>query len=362
MIKVDVEKRLKAFHLRSKFEAGNELVALFGPSGSGKSLTLQCIAGLVRPDAGRIVIGDEVVFDAARRINMPPQKRRVGYVFQNYALLPHLSVAQNIGYGLHHLVPAERQEKVKQMVRLMRLEGLEFHCPGELSGGQQQRVAIARALVTEPSILLLDEPFSALDSAIRSKLRMELLQILHGLNITTILVTHNLEEAYVLSEKMVVYEAGQVLQVGDRDEVLHRPASRSVARFTGTKNIFSGTVVRRASDHLEIDSEGLRIVAPLYERNEGDRVEFCIRPEHIMFLRPDRASGEQVRENQLEGSIVQEISHGGSITVFFKAAALANGKDYDLQIEVPAHVYQKLNLNREKEWRVSLKKRYIHVL
>lgn len=362
MIEVDIEKKLKSFHLRSKFTAGDELIALFGPSGSGKSLTLQSIAGLQKPDAGRIVIGNEVVFDAALRINVPPQGRRIGYVFQNYALLPHMSVAQNIGFGLHKLKPGDRQEKVAQMIKLMRLEGLENHRPFELSGGQQQRVAIARALIIEPAILLLDEPFSALDSSIRSKLRMELLNLLQSIDITTILVTHNLEEAYMLSRKMIVYDAGEVLQIGDRDEVLHRPATRSVARFTGTKNIFSGKVVEVTGDHLEIESEGFTVITPAYDRRKGDAVEFCIRPEHIMLLRPGKGSGEQVRENQLEGSIVQEISQGGSVTIFFKIAGLDNEQDYDLQIEVPAHVYQKLNLSQEKEWTVSLKKSCIHVL
>ena len=361
MIEVDIAKRLGGFRLRCQFTAGEELVALFGPSGAGKSLTLQCIAGLVKPDRGRIVIGEQVVFDAALGIDLPPQKRRVGYVFQHYALLPHLSVAENIGYGLHRLAPGERQEKVAQMVRLMRLEGLQSRRPLELSGGQQQRVAFARALTIGPALLLLDEPFSALDSAIRSKLRQELLQILSNLKITTLLVTHNLEEAYTLSGRMVVFDAGRVLQVGDRDEVLHRPACRAVARFTGAKNIFSGAVVRVAADRLEIEGEGLRVVAPRYERNVGEKVEFCIRPEHVMLLRPDRVESERVKENRLEGRIVREISHGSGATLFFKVAGLANGKDYDLQIEVPAHVYQKLDLAKRKDWAVSLKKGCVHV-
>lgn len=361
MIEVNVEKRLKGFHLRSKFAAGDELVSLFGPSGSGKSLTLQSIAGLIKPDAGQILIGDQVVFDSARGINLSPQKRRVGYVFQDYALLPHLTVSQNIGYGLHKLSNGERERKVAEMVSLMRLNGRESYRPGELSGGQRQRIALARALIIEPSILLLDEPFSALDSAIRSKLRAELLQILRGLNITTILVTHNLEEAYTLSEKMVVYDAGQVLQVGDRDEVLHRPASRPVARFTGAKNIFEGVIVEANDDYLEIESDGFRVHAPPYRRSKGEKVEYCIRPEHIMLLRPDRISGERVKENQLAGSIVQEINHGGSVTLLFKIAAFTNDDDYDLQIEVPVHVHQQLRLANRKEWMVSLKKSCIHV-
>jgi ABC-type Fe3+/spermidine/putrescine transport system ATPase subunit len=361
MIQVEIEKRLKRFHLRSKFAVGDELVSLFGPSGSGKSLTLQSIAGLIKPDAGRILIGNRVVFDSVHGINLSPQKRRVGYVFQDYALLPHLTVSQNIGYGLQQVSKDERAHKVTEMIRLMRLEGLESHRPSEISGGQRQRVALARALIIEPSILLLDEPFSALDSPIRSKLRAELLQILSGLSITTILVTHNLEEAYTLSEKMIVYDEGQVLQIGDRDDVLNRPSSRPVARFTGAKNIFEGIVVGANDEYLEIESEGFRVHAPPYGRTVGEKVEYCIRPEHIMLVRPDRKPGESVKENQLEGRIVQEISHGGSVTLLFKIAAFRKTDDYDLQIEVPLHVHQRLRLDDRKEWMVSLKKSCIHV-
>ena len=361
MVYVDIEKRLKNFHLQSKFAADSEVVALFGPSGSGKSLTLQCIAGLMMPDRGRIVIGEHVVLDAEQGINLPPRRRRVGYVFQDYALMPHLTVADNIGYGLHRLSASERQQRVARMVEMMRLKGLESRHPVELSGGQRQRVALARALIVGPSILLLDEPFSALDGPIRSKLRMELLELLRRVKITTLLVTHSLEEAYMLSEKIVVYDTGRVLQVGSREDVLRKPASRAVARFTGAKNIFSGTVVDATDDQMEIESEGFNVVAEPCGRNSGDRVEFCIRPEHIMLLRPDRIQEEGVKENQLEGRVVQEISQGGSVTLLFKAKTLANGKDYDFQIEVPSHVYEKLDLQTRKQWTVSLKKSCIHV-
>ena len=362
MLKVTVDKKLKQFQLRASFEAGDELLALFGPSGAGKSLTLQCIAGLVKPDAGTIMVDDCVFFDAGKRINLPPQKRRVGYVFQNYALLPHLSVEGNIAYGLNQRSRDERAEKVRAMIRMMRLEGLEKRRPGELSGGQQQRVAIGRALAIDPSILLLDEPFSALDSAIRSKLRTEMLQLLQPLGITTVLVTHNLEEAFILSHKMAVLDSGTVLQTGTREDVLYRPKTRTVAKFTGAKNIFPGIVTAVGEDYLEIDSHGLRVVAPLYPRGVGDVVEFCIRPEHIMLLRAERESEKAVKENQLTGTIVQEIGRGGSYLLLFKADELPNDADYHLHIEVPAHVFQKLNLALNKRWTISLKKAAIHVM
>ncbi|MBI4320967.1 MAG: ABC transporter ATP-binding protein [Chloroflexi bacterium] len=362
MIEVDIDKKLKDFHLRVSFRAGNELVALFGPSGAGKSLTLQCIAGLARPDTGRIVINDKVAFDSDKRISRSPQDRRVGYVFQNYALFPHLNVEENIAYGLHGLRRGERPARVRDMIGLMRLEGLGSHRPSELSGGQQQRVALARALAIEPSILLLDEPFSALDSAIRSKLRAELLQLLRPLGVTIVLVTHNLEEAYSLSETMVVYDTGRVLQVGTRDEVLCRPRTRAVARFTGAKNIFSGTVAVSSDTGLEIEGDSFRVLAPAYPFEVGRKVDFCVRPEHIMLVRADRASQGPVKENQLGGRIVHEVARGASHLLLFKVDGWDNGRQYDLHIEVPVHVYQRLDLGEQKRWTVSLKKSAIHVM
>ncbi|MCL5962133.1 MAG: ABC transporter ATP-binding protein [Chloroflexi bacterium] len=362
MLNIDVEKRLKGFHLHASFDADDELVALFGPSGSGKTLTLQCIAGLVRPDEGRIVVNGREIFDAGKKIMLPPRERRVGYVFQSYALFPHLTVEQNIAYGLNRLARERRGDKVKSLVQMMRLEGLEKRRPGELSGGQQQRVAIARALAIDPTILLLDEPFSALDSPIRSKLRTEMLQLLRQLGITTVLVTHNLEEAFVLSDKMVVYDAGTVMQVGTREEVLYRPKTRTVAKFTGAKNIFPGVVSAAGQDHLEIASQGFSVITPFYPRTPGERVEFCIRPEHIMLLRPDRQSEKAVKENQLSGTIVREIGRGESYLLLFKADGLPADQDYHLHIEVPAHVFQKLALALRKRWTVSLKKAAIHVM
>lgn len=364
MLELAIEKRLEGFHLKVAFSVGNEMVALFGPSGSGKSLTLQCIAGLVTPDAGRVTINGRTVFDSTRKLNLSPQERHIGYVFQNYALLPHMTVEQNIAYGLHRLPKEERSQKVREIITRMRLEGLERRRPAQLSGGQQQRVALARALVTGPEALLLDEPFSALDSAIRSRLQAELLQLLRGLSITAILVTHNLAEAYTLSEKMVVYDGGRVIQVGHRDQVLHRPQTRAVARFTGAKNIFEGVVKASAPDFLAIETGGVPIVAPPYPYAPGERIEFCIRPEHVMLVRPGLGTGTAIRENQLTGEIVGEIAHGSTYTLLFRldSPLRLDQRDYDLHIELPSHVYHKLGLTHRHRWTVSLKKSAIHVI
>lgn len=364
MLNVEIRKRLPGFSLDVSLSAGSELVAIFGPSGSGKSLTLQCIAGLLKPDEGRIAINGRPVFDSAQGINLRPQERKVGYLFQDYALFPHLSVVDNIGYGLHTLSRGERAERVDKLLISMRLEGLERRRPGELSGGQQQRVALARVLATEPEMLLLDEPFSALDSPIRGRLHADLLELLNRAPITAILVTHDLNEAYTLSQKMVVYDAGRVLQAGPRDAVLRRPATRTVARFTATKNIFRGIVTSRQSGHLGVRVAGLEIQTPTGPYEEGETIDLCIRPEEIMLIRPDREAGAAVEENWYHGEVVGEIAHGTSFTLQFKLDGnpLKSSRDFDLHIDLPANVYYRLEIGTNKHWTVSLKKESIYLI
>ncbi|MCL4534466.1 MAG: ABC transporter ATP-binding protein [Bacteroidetes bacterium] len=362
MLNVAIKKRLTDFDLDVSFSLGDELAAIFGPSGSGKSLTLQCVAGLLKPDSGIVTINGRTVFDASKGINLRPQERRVGYVFQNYALLPHLSVADNIGYGLHRLPREERDPRVKKMITVMRLEGLERRRPRELSGGQQQRVALARALVTEPELLLLDEPFAALDSPIRSRLHGELLQLLRRLSITTVLVTHSLAEAYTLSDTMVVYEDGRVLQAGSRDDVLHHPVSRTVARFTATKNLFQGTVIAREASWLHVQVGKLIMHAPAGSHQVGETVDLCIRPEDVMLLRQDREAGAAVAQNQYQGEIVEEIAHGTTFTLMVKLVGdpLGKGRRYDVHVEIPANIYYRLGVDSQKVWEISMKEDAIH--
>ncbi len=364
MLEIAVRKHLPRFQLDVSFAAKDGLVAIFGPSGSGKSLTLQCVAGLAKPDAGRITIGERPVFDSSTGLNLRPQDRRVGYVFQDYALFPHMTVRENIGYGLHRCARQEKVGQVGRMVELMRLEGLEERYPGQLSGGQQQRVAIARALVTQPELLLLDEPFSALDSPIRSRLYAELLEVLEGLSITALLVTHDLTEAFTLSKTMAVFDGGRVLQVGPRDEVLRRPSSRAVARFTATKNIFRGQVVSKSDDRLWVQAGDMVVCTCLAPYGVGELVDFCIRPEEIMLVRPEEGVGRAVEENRYPAQIVGEIARGSSFTLYMKLLGdpLKAGRDYDLHVDLPFHVYYRLGLEHSKLWTVSLKSSSVHVI
>lgn len=234
---VQIYKRLGRFCLDAAFQA-HGVLGLLGPSGSGKSKTLQCIAGIEKPDSGRIAIGDRVFFDAACQVNMKVQDRRVGYLFQHYALFPNMTVADNIACGIRRRTSRkERQAAVASMITRLHLEGLEEHKPAQLSGGQQQRVALARILVSEPDILLLDEPFSALDVSLKEQVMTELTDVLRQFHKDVIIVTHNYEEAYRLCSSIAVLCGGQVDVIGRRDDVFAQPYSRTAASLMGCRNI-----------------------------------------------------------------------------------------------------------------------------
>ena len=247
MIEFDLQKRLVSRHGELAFSAAatiraGERVALFGPSGAGKTTLLRMLAGLTRPDSGRLVVGDEVWFDAARGIDLPPQRRRIGLVFQDYALFPHLTVRGNLAFAAH--TPA----RVDELLALMGLEALANRKPDTLSGGQKQRVALARALAWEPALLLLDEPLSALDPALRSRLQQELLRVHEALKLTTVLVSHDLAEVFRLASRVIRLEDGVV--TGDAT-----PAELFLTRQAAGRFRLAGEVLAiRDEDVLQIAS------------------------------------------------------------------------------------------------------------
>ena len=237
VLSVDIEKTLGDFQLRVRFEAEREIMALLGASGCGKSMTLKCIAGIQHPDRGRIVLGDRVLFDSEARINLPPQKRRVGYLFQQYALFPHMTVEQNILAGARGSTRSERRAALEEMLATFRLEGLEKLRPGQLSGGQQQRGALARILAGQPELLLLDEPFSALDEHLKWQLELELSDTLKAFPGGVLFVSHSRDEVYRLCDTVCVLTQGK----SDPKETVHQlfasPATVGAALISGCKNI-----------------------------------------------------------------------------------------------------------------------------
>ena len=255
---VDIRKSLGGFTLDVKFRAENGITSLLGASGCGKSMTLKCIAGIEKPDEGLIELDGRVLFDSERRINLPPQQRRVGYLFQNYALFPTMTVAQNILCGLNREKDrAAKERRLREMLRMMQLEGLEDRKPAQLSGGQQQRTALARILVNDPQILLLDEPFSALDAHLRDSLKVELRDLLERFGREVLMVTHDRNEAYNMSREIAVMDGGRLLTVKPTKELFADPGSVPAAVLTGCKNI---AAARRLDEHtVEVPDWGVRL-------------------------------------------------------------------------------------------------------
>ena len=263
-LEVNVTKRFDGFTLHAAFTAGDTATALLGASGCGKSMTLRCIAGIVRPNEGRIVLDGRVLFDSAQGIDLPPQQRNVGLLFQNYALFPNMTVEQNILCALKkEKDPAARRAACAEALRAMRLEELAKRLPGTLSGGQQQRAARSRILAAKPRILMLEEPFSALDSYLREEVEGEVGSLLAGFAGTALLVTHNRDEAYRLCKEMIVLNEGQVLRAGTTKAVFADPQSIAAARLTGCKNILPCTPLDSHTVRLDGWDTTLRLVLPV---------------------------------------------------------------------------------------------------
>src|SRR5665647_2717678 len=237
-LEVNITNKLPGFELKVDFKADNDILGFLGASGSGKSMTLRCIAGIETPDTGKIVLNGRVLFDSENKINIPIRERKVGFLFQNYALFPNMTVEQNIGFGLDKSIPKiERSKIINKKIKDLQLSGMEKRYPYQLSGGQQQRVALARALVVDPEIILLDEPFSALDEHLRNNMIIQLKEDLIDFKGTSIFVTHNMEEAYQLCNNIIIIAGGCIDATGHKDVIFNNPPTLYSAKLTGCKNI-----------------------------------------------------------------------------------------------------------------------------
>ena len=351
-ISFDCAIQLGRFSYEARFEASDEIVVLFGHSGAGKSVTLQAIAGLIRPARGSIRLGDRAVFDSAGGVDLPAQQRSVGYVVQDLALFPHMTVADNVAFGIPPGI--DKRQRVRELLELLRIPEMAHRKPGTLSGGQRQRVALARALARDARVLLLDEPFSALDDSLRVTLRKELLRLRAELGLTIIFVTHDLREAHLLADRLAVFDEGRILQLGPREEVFRRPASRRVAELTGTANIFEASFVAPGGDGTLLEVDGLRLRArgPEERFPPGTRVDAAIRAERINL----RRGGEF--ENALRAVVTEEFAFGSSHTLHFAPV----GPGPAVEVEIASRPYEVLGVRVGQEWLLELPAADLHIM
>jgi len=314
-IVVDIEKRFTGgatirANFRQDLAAGSTAI-LFGPSGSGKTTVLRSIAGLERPDRGLVQFRNDVWLDTSQAICLPPEARKVGLLSQQYALFPHLTVRQNIEYGLGHLSKPERRRAGDEMMRLFEITDLAGRRPHEISGGQAQRVALARAVAPQPRILLLDEPLAALDVPTRARLRTELRRLLEQIRIPSLVVTHDRTEAICLGHQIVVMAEGQVRQIGHVDEVFRRPMDETVAGILGVETILRGIVIDAAAGLATVQVGPRQVCAVSREQlRERDEVLVCIRAEEVTLQR-DKHAAESAR-NHFPGT-VESIESDGAV-------------------------------------------------
>ena len=351
-LKVEVEKRFGDFRLRVDLSMGKEVMVLFGPSGAGKTQTLNAIAGLMTPDRGEIALDGATFFRKGAgtgTVNIPSRKRRVGYVFQSYALFPHLNAVQNVAYPLQGR--GDATDRAMALLRKMHLSHISNHYPRELSGGQQQRVAISRALAASPQILLLDEPFSALDISVKERLQQELRQLQSELDLVVVYVTHNMEDVFAVGDRLAVVHEGAVQQVGPVAEVFRNPASETVLRILGIRNVFTCKVVETSPERNLVDWDDLRLETPPFSALAGDIVSMYIYPQDVKIVYPDRPLTRAVRHNQVSGLVMSRQVNADSNTIRVR---LGNGHDIDVKYHT--HSYIPFPFSPGEDLRLSLRR------
>ena len=329
------------FSLDVEFQAAAGITVLFGPSGAGKTLTLESIAGFVRPDEGRILLDDQILFDGAARVHLAPKARRCGYVFQNYALFPHMTLRKNLEFGAERIPRLERHRKVNELLEKFHLSDVSGRRPHELSGGQKQRCSIARALIGSPRVLLLDEPAQGLDAPLRFELYAMLRQVRQEFEIPVLLVTHDFEECLELADEMIVVREGRVVQSGAPRKVFEQPANVDVARLMGLYNLLPVEI--RALDPgrnvSRLRYEDFELSGPYFPgRLIGDRVWLCIRPDLLSVAPRNGRPGM----NQMPATLLRIVERPDRMRLQFAG---------DIAVEVDRREFEKFG--GVKEWVVE---------
>lgn len=344
-ILVDIKKKMGDFLLEANFAVGDETLALLGASGSGKSMTLKCIAGIETPDEGRIELDDVVLFDSNLKINLPPRERSIGYLFQNYALFPNMTVEENIGAGIR-LSKREKRQLVKEKIETFYLEGLETKRPAQLSGGQQQRVALARMLAASPKMILLDEPFSALDSYLRWQLEQEMIEVIEQFHKPTLFVSHNRDEVYRISDKIGVMAHGKLEIITGKHELFNNPQTLSGAILTGCKNF---SQIKKINDHKvnAIDWQIELVTQTMVPDNEITYVGIRAHDIQIFSNKNFGTAGDKLGENVMACRLLRVIENTFSVTVILENVEVE--RSYEKKRKSKNHSEISVELKKE-EW------------
>jgi molybdate transport system ATP-binding protein len=357
-VDVRVTKHLRHLELDVHVRAADEVLVLFGPSGAGKTTLLNMIAGLVRPDAGEISLEGQVVFRRGAggpSVDVPARHRGIGFVMQSYALFPHMTALENVAYPLGRA--ADRHERARRLLDRLSMADHADHRPARLSGGQQQRVALARALAAQRRILLLDEPFAALDGAIRERLQDDLRRLRAELALTVLLVTHRLEDAFSLGDRLAVMRAGRIEQIGPVADVFRRPATRGVAESMGIRNLLHARV-RETDDGPRLEWDGLLLeFAHTAPPEPGTTVTAYIRPDDVKVVYPDRPLSPAVAHNLFDGRIRESRESAGSRILL---VGMANGRE--IEVRFPLLSYSPLRLEAGEPVRIALRREGVIVL
>lgn len=356
MIEARIRKEFPAgadsagFSLDVEFQTGSGITVLFGPSGAGKTLTLECIAGFERPDEGRILLDDEILYDGAAGVHLPARARRCGYVFQNYALFPHMTLRKNLEFGAERIPRLERHRKVNEMLEKFHLADVSGRRPHELSGGQKQRCSIARALIGSPRLLLLDEPARGLDAPLRNELYSVLHQVRREFDTPVLVVTHDLEECVELGEEMIVLRDGHIVQSGAPHKVLDQPVNVEVARLLGVYNVLPVEILaldpgRNAS---RLRFQEFELTGPYFPgRLIGDRVWLCVRPDLLGAAPRDGRRGM----NQMPAALVRMVERPERVRMEFAG---------DISVDLPRHEFEKHQ--NVREWVIEFPQSGLRIL
>lgn len=357
MIQARIAKRFPpgpesaGFSLDIEFRAAAGVTVLFGPSGAGKTLILDTIAGFITPDSGRILLDDEILFDAAAQVNLRPQRRNCGYVFQNYALFPNMSLRENLLFAAARRPKLERHRRVAEMLERFHLTAVSGRRPHELSGGEKQRCSIARALIGGPKLLLLDEPARGLDAPLRTELYSVLRQVRSEFDVPVLLVTHDLEECFELGNEMLILRDGRVVQSGSPRKIVEQPAGIEIARLLGIANLFQVeiTALDPGRNTSRVRMEDRELAGPYFPgRLLGDRVWLCVRAEE---LRAVPYNGSKPQPNQLPARLVRVSEKPHAVRLHFAG---------DMSVEIPRDEFERQKDN--KEWLVEFPPEALRVL